>query len=109
MESTPQAVFPALLRNEKRFSLQTWPLFSLINESQFALLNLKIDLSMLQGRVATNLENMENSGKMYSIYLFCLVFIGDKFQNTLEISGNLVSQKCGHPARVMDCIKEVHK
>ena len=38
--------------------------------------------------------------KMYSIELFSLVFLREKFENTLEISensGNLVSQKCGHP------------
>ena len=43
----PRAVFPALLRNEKRFSLQTWLPFSLISGSQFALSNLRMDLSML--------------------------------------------------------------
>ena len=41
----PRAVFPALLRNEKSFSLQAWQLFSLISGSQFALSSLRIDNS----------------------------------------------------------------
>ena len=40
--------------------------------------------------------------KLYSSELFSLVFLREKFENTLEISGtnsgNLVSQKRGHPA-----------
>ena len=46
--------------------------------------------------------------KMYSRELFSLVFLREKFENTLEVSGktqgklrensgNLVSQKCGRP------------
>ena len=35
--------------------------------------------------------------KMYSSELFSLMFLREKFENTLEISGNLVFQKCGHP------------
>ena len=40
----PRALLPTLLRNEK---WETWPCFSLINGSQFALSNLGIDLSTL--------------------------------------------------------------
>ena len=38
--------------------------------------------------------------KMYSIEFFSLQLLREKFQNALEISGDLVSQKCGHAAVV---------
>ena len=69
--------------------------------------------------MAINLENMENSGnvnfvekpgkleenskyvtssvKMYSNELFSLKLLREKSESALEISGNLVYQKCGHP------------
>ena len=37
---------------------------------------------------------------MYSSEFFSLQLIREKIENTLEISGNLVSQKCGHCDRV---------
>ena len=45
--------------------------------------------------------------KMYSIDLFSIVFLREKFENTLEIdlrenSGNLGFQKCGHSELIID-------
>ena len=70
-------------------------------------------------RVATNLENLENSGNLKhcqnlrensgkckicdilandkdSSEVFSLEFLRKNVENALEISGNLVFQKCGH-------------
>ena len=44
--------------------------------------------------------------KMYSSDLFSLELLTESFENALEISGNLVSKKCGHPVKSYGIIVE---
>ena len=38
---------------------------------------------------------------MYSSEFFAPQVLGENFENALEISGNLIYEKCGHPGSVM--------